>query len=98
MSKKLRVDVWGHSELDAGFETKPAIPYQVETPASDDTGITYTRYLNRAVTCIHRTTVSNSGGRQTIVSDVAYGAWADRATLTYEAPEKFPKTVDFEEA
>lgn len=88
-----KMDVWGHTELEAGYMTKPAIPYETDA-TQEDFGVTYTRYLNRSTTVVHRTTVSEVSGRQQVVNEVAYGAWANRASLIYESPENYPKIVN----
>ena len=88
-----KIDVWGHTELEAGYMIKPAIPYETDA-TQEDFGVTYTRYLNRSTTVVHRTTVSEVSGRQQVVNEVAYGAWANRASLIYESPENYPKIVN----
>jgi len=88
-----KMDVWGHTELEAGYMTKPAIPFETDA-TQDDFGVTYTRYLNRATTVVHRTTVSEVNGRQSVVNEVAYGAWSNRQNLIYESPENYPKVVN----
>lgn len=89
----MKMDVWGHTELEAGYMTKPAIPFETDA-TQDDFGVTYTRYLNRATTVVHRTTVSEVNGRQSVVNEVAYGAWSNRQNLIYESPENYPKVVN----
>jgi len=88
-----KVDVWGHSELERDYMVMPALPFETDAEQGD-IGVTYTRYLNRDVTCVHRTTTTEeNNGRQTIKNEVCYGAWANRQNLVYESPENFPKVV-----
>jgi len=88
-----KVDVWGHSELERDYMVMPALPFETDAEQGD-IGVTYTRYLNRDVTCVHRTTTTEeNNGRQTIKNEVCYGAWANRQNLAYESPENFPKVV-----
>ena len=88
-----KVDVWGHSELERDYMVMPALPFETDAEQGD-IGLTYTRYLNRDVTCVHRTTTTEeNNGRQTIKNEVCYGAWANRQNLVYESPENFPKVV-----
>lgn len=89
-----KVDVWGHTELEPDYLVKPAVEYETDA-AQEDTGYTYTRYLNREVTCVHRTHVEVVDGRERIINEVAYGAWENRANLTnYDSPDTFPKSVN----
>ena len=88
-----KIDVWGHSELERDYMVMPAIPYETDT-VTGETGVTYTRYLDRDTTVVHRTTITEDGeGRQSIVNEVAYGAWDNRQNLEYESPENYPKAV-----
>ena len=88
-----KVDVWGHSELERDYMVMPALPYETDATTAD-TGVVYTRYLNREITCVHKTTTTDTGnGRQTIKNEVCYGAWNNRQNLVYESPENFPKVV-----
>ena len=91
-----KVDVWGHTELEPDYLVKPAVEYETDA-TQEDTGYIYTRYLNRDVTCVHRTHVSIVNGREVSVNEVAYGAWENRANLTnYDSPDTFPKSVVIE--
>lgn len=88
-----RVDLWGHTELEPDYLVKPAIEYETDA-TQEDTGYIYTRYLARDTTVVHRTHIQIVNGRENAVNEVAWGAWADRASLTYESPENYPKSVN----
>lgn len=96
MTKLMSVDLWGHNEQERNYGRKPEMPYEVDAP-EEDPGTTYIRYLDRDTTCIHKITVSEADSRQSVVIGIAYGAWADRATLSYDMiAADFPATVEFD--
>ena len=93
---KLKVDVWGRTEIEPNFNLQPVCDYETDAPASGD-GVIYTRFFNRAVTGVHRTTIATAGGRKNIKTEVAFGAWADRANLDYDEAANYPKTITVED-
>ena len=93
MAEKFYRDIWGRTHLDPGYNTVPQKPYEIDSPASGD-GVTYIRYENKDTCAIHRVTVATSNGRKTTKIEIAYGAWADRATLEYEPAANYPKEVE----
>lgn len=87
------VDLWGRNSLEPNYNTKPATVYEVDAPASGD-GVIYKRFFNREITAVHRITVATSNGRTSVITEVAYGAWADREALTYGSGADYPKHVE----
>lgn len=72
-------DKYGRRESSLYFRMGELEPYIVE----ESSGVTYICYTNDAQRAIRRITESASGGVTTTTIEVAWGAWADRATLTY---------------
>lgn len=80
MSKTL--DKYGRYENRAGFRNGDLDPYIVEEDSS--TGITYICYGAGTNRAIRRITEVSVGDVTTTTIEIAYGAWANRASLTYQ--------------
>lgn len=93
---KVLIDVWGRNELEPGFNTKPQVDYETDAPEGG-VGVVYTRFFNRDTCMVHRTTVATADGRTQVRTEVAYGAWADRANLEYAEGNDYPKHVEIAE-
>lgn len=86
-----RFDHWGNRHTDSGFvgnrpEREPE-PYIVDEATA---GTVYLCYANTANRAIRRITTAD--GVTTI--EWAYGAWADRATLTYKPINEFAEVTE----
>lgn len=80
----MKYDVYGRPETSPQYRLgKPEI-YEMDIPEDGGDGVYYTRFFNAATCAIHRITIATANGRTVIKTEVAYGAWADRATLTYQ--------------
>ena len=93
---RIKVDLWGRTETEPNFNMQPPCDYETDAPASGD-GVIYTRFFNRTTTGVHRTTITTANGRKNIKTDVAFGAWADRATLEYDEAANYPKYITVED-
>lgn len=94
---RIKVDLWGRTEVEPNFNVQPVCDYETDTPENDGDGVIYTRFFNRTTCGVHRTTITTANGRKSIVTDVAFGAWADRATLVYDEPANYPKIITVED-
>lgn len=90
---RIRMDVWGRTEVEPNFNIAPLTPYETDAPEDGD-GAVYQRFFDRTSCMVHRTTIITKGGRQNIKFEVGYGSWENRATLTYEESSNYPKTVE----
>ena len=79
----MKYDVFGRSEFSSQYRLGTPDVYEQDMPSDGDDGVYYMRFFNTAVCAIHRLTITTANGRTVIKKEVAYGAWADRATLTY---------------
>ena len=70
---------------------KERLPYKEEFEVSGGTTTVYKAYENSATAVIYKETIVEAAVT-TITREIAYGAWADRATLTY-APVNDPVEV-----
>jgi hypothetical protein len=91
---KIRIDLWGRTEVEPNFNIRPEMPFEVDAPEADGDGVIYRRFFDRADCMVHRTTIATAAGRQVIKTDVGYGKWADRASLAYGEAAGYPKTVE----
>ena len=75
-------DRYGNCQGDIPSLPGEIIPYIVEDAGG---GITYICYFpdDGSGVAVKRITESSSGGATTTTIEHAYGAWADRASLTY---------------
>ena len=80
----MKYDIYGRPETSPQFRMGVPEAYEQDIPKDGNDGVYYTRFYNTSVCAIHRITITTTGDRKTIVTEVAYGAWADRATLTYQ--------------
>ncbi|MBQ9501783.1 MAG: hypothetical protein IJU70_06480 [Lentisphaeria bacterium] len=72
-------DKYGRKENSLYFRQGELEPYIVE----ERSGVTYICYTDEPQRAIRRITETTSEGVTTTVIEIAYGAWADRTTLTY---------------
>ena len=93
---KIKVDLWGRTETEPNFNTKPQQAFEIDAPESGD-GVIYTRYFDRTICCVHRTTIATDNGRTNVKKDVAFGPWADRASLDYDEAGNYPKYITVED-
>ena len=75
-------DKFGRAQERINFKFGEQDPYIVEEDSA--TGITYICYDDGALRAIRRITEVVAGATTTTTIEVAYGAWADRETLTYQ--------------
>ena len=79
----MKYDIYGRPENSPQYRLgKPEI-YEQDIPKGGEDGVYYARFFNTATCAVHRITIATANGRQTIKTEVAYGAWANRATLSY---------------
>lgn len=83
-------DNFGRSIHFVSYRRGELEPYIVEEAGN---GVTYICYDDGAKRAVRRITETTANGVTTTVIEVAYGAWADRATLDYH-----PVNDDIEEA
>ncbi|MBR6240698.1 MAG: hypothetical protein IKQ82_04500 [Lentisphaeria bacterium] len=74
-------DKFGRVFPSAGFKNGELEPYIIEEAGGGVTYICYTDDDNRA---IRRITETEDNGVTTTTVEIAFGAWADRATLDYQ--------------
>lgn len=87
----MKIDHWGHNESQRGFVgNRPEVDPEPHIVDEATAGITYICYANTAKRSIRRITVANS----VTTIEWAYGAWADRATLTYEAINEYIEVTE----
>ena len=83
MSETTYRDRWGRNLGEIPTTPGEIVPYIVEDAGG---GVTYIRYFadDADGNClVKRITEESTGGATTTTIEHAYGAWADRATLTY---------------
>lgn len=85
MAETIQIDIWGHIKGESDqYRVKP--PYEVETDApAVGNGYIYHRFFNECPCAIHRDGLSESNGRVSIVTMVAYGDWNDKENLNYSS-------------
>ncbi|MPN19089.1 hypothetical protein SDC9_166455 [bioreactor metagenome] len=64
-------------------ETKQRLAYKEEITESTGTTTVYKTYDSSASAAIYKETITEADGVTSITREIAYGAWSDRATLTY---------------
>lgn len=94
---RIKIDVWGRTSTEPNFNTQPLQEYETDAIDGSGDGVIYTRFFNRTITGVHRTTITTENGRKSIKNEVAFGAWADRATLEYDEPANYPKYINVED-
>lgn len=89
---KITIDCYGYPNTDsARFQKKKADWIEI---ADDANGNTYFRYSHNDNGPIVRLSINDDGD---LIRRWAFGAWADRETLTYSAGLDEALTVDTEE-
>ena len=91
MSRQVLIDAWGRPSYNPHYKDSAVKPtaYQVDAATS---GTTYIRFSDSPKNAIQK--IVDADGVTTIT--VAFGAWADRATLDYHPVNK-PTLIDIDD-
>lgn len=90
----MKYDVYGRPETSPNYRLGKPEVYEQDIPKDGEDGVYYIRFFATEQCAVHRITIATANGRQTIKTEVAYGAWANRATLSYhEINEPFEQEV-----
>ncbi len=82
----MRIDVYGRPDHAVAYQGPKPLAYIVKTEGTT----IYRCFFDTNPRAIHRIREINGE----IITDVAYGAWANRATLTYSPPGEYPRKVE----
>lgn len=80
---KLPYDIYGRNNRQSGYDPSARLPYKEEITESAGTTTVYKVYDSSASGAIYKETITEADGVTSITRELSYGAWADRATLTY---------------
>lgn len=79
-------DKFGRPQEHIGYKWGEMEPYLVEE--NTDTGITYICYDDGVTRAIRKITETTVGNVTTTKIEIGYGAWANRASVTYQPINK----------
>lgn len=84
---KVTIDCYGFPNTDSRFKKRKALFYE---SAEAGGGVTYVRFSAASTCVIHRITTTDT----TAKIEWTYGAWSDRATLSYPNTLNDTITID----